>query len=218
MRLFAALFALFFAANAQIHRESIEWLDVWLPNTNDTGLPRVLLIGDSITRAYGKMVETKLQGKAFVGRLATSKSLGDPALPDEIALVLRQQKFDVVHFNNGMHGIEYTEAEYEAAIPGVLAAIRKGAPNARIILATTTDVRVKNRVEAVDPRTQRMIKRNEIIAGVANREQLPVDDLFAVIRDHPEYHAADGVHFNDTGSAALAAQVASAIEKVLPGK
>ena len=33
-------------------RESIEWCDLWISHANETNLPRVLLIGDSITRAY----------------------------------------------------------------------------------------------------------------------------------------------------------------------
>jgi hypothetical protein len=33
-------------------RESIEWCDIWVSHANETNLPRVLLIGDSITRAY----------------------------------------------------------------------------------------------------------------------------------------------------------------------
>ncbi|MFX3891450.1 hypothetical protein ACJBV1_11045, partial [Streptococcus suis] len=32
-------------------RESIEWCDIWISHANETNLPRVLLIGDSITRA-----------------------------------------------------------------------------------------------------------------------------------------------------------------------
>ena len=51
-------------------REDIEWLDVWLPNTNSHDLPRVLLIGDSITRGYGPRVEADLKGKAYVGRVS----------------------------------------------------------------------------------------------------------------------------------------------------
>jgi hypothetical protein len=66
-----------FADEPRIVRENIEWLDVWVPNTNATDLPRVLLIGDSITRGYFKDVEEKLKGKAHVARLATSKSVGD---------------------------------------------------------------------------------------------------------------------------------------------
>lgn len=58
-------------------RETVEWIDVWLPHTNDDKLPRVLLIGNSITRGYYPKVEKLLKGKAYVARLTTSKSLGD---------------------------------------------------------------------------------------------------------------------------------------------
>ena len=88
----------------RVVRENIEWLDVWVPGNGVKDRPRVLLIGDSITRAYYKTVEDTLKGKAIVCRLATSKSLGDPGLLDEVKLVLGQATFDVVHFNNRMHG------------------------------------------------------------------------------------------------------------------
>src|SRR5688572_2329884 len=83
----------------RVVRENIEWLDVWVPGNAVKDQPRVLLIGDSITRGYYKTVEDALKGKAVMCRLATSKSLGDPALLDEAKLVLGQAKFDVIHFN-----------------------------------------------------------------------------------------------------------------------
>jgi lysophospholipase L1-like esterase len=216
MKIFLLLAILALAAPAaEVKRENIEWLDVWIPNSNDHELPRVLLIGDSITRGYGKQVEANLKGKAYVARVATSKSLGDPALLDEVALVLRQIKFDVIHFNNGMHGNEYTEEEYAAALPELLATMRRHAPDAKLIWASTTDVRVRNNLEQVDPKTERLIKRNELAAAIAKREKIPVDDLFAAIKGHPEYHAQDGVHFNEKGSEILARQVAAEVEKLL---
>src|SRR5277367_4881011 len=69
-------------------RESIEWCDLWISHANATNLPRVLLIGDSITRAYYPEVEKHLAGKAYVARLATSRFIADPVLLQEIALVL----------------------------------------------------------------------------------------------------------------------------------
>ncbi len=202
--------------SAQVHRESIEWLDVWMPHTNDSGLPRVLLIGDSITRGYEKAVEAGLEGKAFVARLATSKSLGDPALPEQIGLILREQSFDVIHFNNGMHGDGYSEEAYGAALPQVIATLRKLAPGAKIIVATTTDVRERDHLERVAPKTERVLARNRIVTEFAKREGLAIDDLYSVVRDHPELHAADGVHFNEKGYAALAAQVVAEIRRALP--
>ena len=36
------------APKGHLVREDIEWLDLWLPNTNNHDLPRVLLVGDSV--------------------------------------------------------------------------------------------------------------------------------------------------------------------------
>src|SRR5882757_7030409 len=147
------------AGAAEPVRENTEWLDIWMPHTNDRGLPRVLLIGDSITRGYGRQVEINLKDKAYVARLATSKSLGDPALLEQVALVLKEQSFDVIHFNNGMHGDGYTEEQYGAALPGLLEVLRRLAPRAKLMWATTTDVRVKNNIAEIDPKTDRIVRR-----------------------------------------------------------
>lgn len=196
-------------------RENIEWLDVWLPNTNSHDLPRVLLIGDSITRGYGPQVEADLKGRAYVGRMATSKSLGDPALREEVALVLREQAFDVIHFNNGMHGAGYSEEEYAAALPALLATLHRYAPNAKLIWASTTDVRQRDHLETVDPKTDRIVQRNRAAAAIVQQENIPIDDLFTLVRGQPDYHAQDGVHFSDKGSEILAAQVSDSIAKLL---
>jgi lysophospholipase L1-like esterase len=212
---YAALAIFVLPASAQVVRESIEWLDVWIPNTNDRGLPRVLLIGDSITRGYGKQVETELKNKAYVARLATSKSLGDPALLDQVALILREHNFDIIHFNNGMHGDGYSEPVYAAALPELLEVLRKDAPRARIIFATTTDVRERNNLDKAHSKTERMVRRNELVAAFAQHENIALDDLFQVVRDHPELHAPDGVHFTERGYNALAAQVVREVLKAL---
>ena len=115
------------AEEAHISREAIEWCNIWIPDANETKLPRVLLIGDSITGGYGPKVADALKGKASVARLTTSKSIGDPALLAEVALVLGQCRFDVVHFNNGLHGWGYSEEEYQQHFPELVATIRKHA-------------------------------------------------------------------------------------------
>src|SRR3984957_9125937 len=111
--------------------ESIEWCDIWVSHANETNLPRVLLIGDSITRAYYPEVEKRLAGKAYVGRLSSSAFLSDPILLDQIKIVLGEYKFDIIHFNNGMHGWQHSEKEYGEALPKYLKTIRKYAPNAK---------------------------------------------------------------------------------------
>src|SRR5438093_12495828 len=107
--------------------ESIEWCDIWISHANETNLPRVLLIGDSIARGYYPEVEKRLAGKAFVARLSTSRFVADPVLLKEFALVLDDAKFDVIQFNNGMHGWQHTEAEYRKAFPEFIKTIQANA-------------------------------------------------------------------------------------------
>ncbi len=199
----------------RVVRENIEWLDVWVPGNGVKDQLRVLLIGDSITRAYFKTVEDKLKGKAIVCRLATSKSLGDPGLLDEVKLVLGQAKFDVVHFNNGMHGWGYTEEEYAKAVPELLATIRKNAPNAKLVWASTTPVRVAGKIEQLDPKTDRVKARNKAVADLMDKEKIPANDVFALVADKPDLFSQDGVHMNAKGSTALGEQVAAEILKLL---
>ena len=44
-------------------RERIEWADIWVTDADKDDLPRVLLVGDSITRGYFGEVEEHLAGK-----------------------------------------------------------------------------------------------------------------------------------------------------------
>ncbi|MDD4873316.1 MAG: hypothetical protein PHR77_22395, partial [Kiritimatiellae bacterium] len=108
----------------KIIRESTEWCDMRVYEATKEDLPRVLLIGDSISGGYFQGVVNELKGKAYVARLGTSKSLGDPALFGEIELILSQYKFAVIHFNNGLHGWGYTDDDYRAAFPKMIAVFK----------------------------------------------------------------------------------------------
>jgi hypothetical protein len=197
--------------------ESIEWCDLWISHANETNLPRVLLIGDSITRAYNPEVEKNLAGKAYVGRLASSAFISDPILLKEVAMVLDEYKFDVIHFNNGMHGWQHSEAEYEKAFPNFLKVIQAHAPHAKLIWANTTPLKVSPDVPAGNQSVatdERIAARNVIAAKFVEAAGIHVDDLNTPMRGHPEYHS-DNIHFGDRGIAIQAAQVAAAIEPLL---
>jgi hypothetical protein len=196
-------------------RESIEWCDIWISHANETNLPRVLLIGDSIVRDYYPEVEKRLAGKAFVARLSTSRFVADPVLLKEIELVLDGTKFDVIHFNNGMHGWQHSEAEYRKAFPKCVKTIRAHAPKAQLIWATTTPLRDSKGVTSdtgAEYSDERIAARNAIAAEIVTRQKLPTDDLNAAMRGHPELHS-DNVHFNSQGIQIQAAQVSAELEK-----
>ncbi len=198
-------------------KESIEWCDIWISHANETNLPRVLLIGDSITRAYYREVEKHLEGKAYVGRLSSSAFISDPALLKQIEMVLNEYKFDVIHLNNGMHGWQHSEKEYEQAFPEFIKTIQKCAPNAKLIWANTTPLKVSpslpadNQTQATD---ERIAARNAIAVKFAQRQGIPVDDLNTPMSGHPEFHS-DNVHFNEQGMSLQAAQVAGHVEKLM---
>jgi len=203
------------AEKAPTPRENIEWCDIWIPNANVGALPRVLLVGDSITMGYFSRVEKQLAGQAYCARLATSRSVGDPVLLAELKLVLDQYPFDVVHFNNGLHGWRFTEDEYRRRFPDLLSTLRKHAPRAKLVWATTTPVRTAGKLEQFEARTERVRTRNRIAQEYVTRARIPVNDLFALVEAHPEFYSADGVHFNGEGATAQAAQVARSIQQQL---
>jgi hypothetical protein len=198
-------------------RESIEWCDIWISHASETNLPRVLLIGDSISRDYYRPAEKLLEGRAYTARLSTSRFISDPVLLQEIALVLDNNKFQVIHFNNGMHGWQHSEAEYQAAFPKLLATLKAHAPDARLIWAATTSLKESKPLppgghsQASD---ERIAERNKIALSLVQKKKIPVDDLHALCQGHPEYHS-DNVHFNPTAIDLQGAQVAAEIEKLL---
>ena len=195
-------------------REFIEWCDIWISHANETNLPRVLLIGDSITRDYYPGVEKRLEGKAYVARLATSRFASDPVLLQEIALVLDNTKFEIIHFNNGMHGWQHSEDEYGSAFSKIVKTIRAHAPNAKLICATTTPLKVSKPNSATEASDERIAARNAVVLDYIKGQGIVVDDLNKLVRGHPEYHS-DNVHFNADGIQIEAVQVAASVEKLL---
>lgn len=192
-------------------RESIEWCDAWLPHMKEAALPRVMLIGDSITRGYYAGVEQRLKDKAYVARIATSKAIGDPALLDEVKVFLGQARFDVVHLNIGMHGWEYSEAEYRKHLPALVKTVRKQAPGARLIWAQTTPIRKDFEKGAKNARIE---ERNRIAREFCKRAAIEIDDLHALMQQHGDKHS-DDIHFNKAGNEVLAEQVTRSILPVL---
>ena len=204
------------AGVAEPVRERIEWCDIWITNANTDDLPRVFLIGDSITRGYFGGVEQALEGKANCARLTTSRCICDPVFFEELLLVLRQYRFRVIHFNNGLHGMGYTDAQYRRAFARLMEALRKHRRGARLIWATSTPVRDRADLAVLSQNTETVRRRNRIAMEFLTGTDVQVNDLFALAIDHPEYHSSDGVHFSAKGKAAQIEQVSQHLLKHFP--
>ncbi|MFZ0743521.1 MAG: SGNH/GDSL hydrolase family protein [Terracidiphilus sp.] len=193
--------------------EKIEWTWEVRPAHADPQLPNVLLLGDSITRNYYPEVEKQLTGFANVYLMATSASIGDPRLLRQIAdySTAQPEHFNVVHFNNGMHGWDYSEAEYQEAFPAFLAELRTVAPKAAFVWATTTPVKAD--VEP-GPTNARIEARNRIADSVVKSQGIRVDDQHSLMNTHSDLYQ-DSVHFDEQGAAIQGDQAAKVIRKVL---
>jgi len=197
-------------------RERIEWIDIWVTDADKEDLPKVLFVGDSITRGYFGGAEKHLAGKASCARLTTSKCVSDPTFNGDLQLLLKQYKFSVIHFNNGLHGWGYTEEQYRDGLVKTVMAIKQHAGDAKLIWTTTTPMRKKDDLQVFADDTSRVKVRNILAAEVMKDHAAATDDLFQLVEAHAEWQSTDGVHFNAMGNEAMAKQVAESVLKHLP--
>ncbi|MEI6467818.1 MAG: hypothetical protein WCQ89_24065, partial [Verrucomicrobiota bacterium] len=76
------------------------------PISDDPRLPRVLLIGDSVSIGYTLAVRRELAGAANVHRPPANGGSTKIGLRD-LDRWLGDQRWDVIHFNFGLHDLGY---------------------------------------------------------------------------------------------------------------
>ena len=147
-------------------------------------LPRVLIIGDSISIGYTPFVEKQLAGKATVAHNpANAGTSGNGVFMMELAR--RQQgKWDVIHFNFGLHDLkrmsdnqhQVEPAQYERYLRLFTERVKK--TGAKLIYATTTPV-PEGKVSP--PRIPADVPAyNEIAVRVMKENGIPVNDLYSL--------------------------------------
>jgi lysophospholipase L1-like esterase len=183
------------------------------------GLPRVLLIGDSISIGYTLATRKLLEGKANVHRIPSN---GGPTKNGvaNIAKWLGTSKWDVIHFNWGIHDLKFMPdgkrqvepADYEANLRSLVATLKK--TGAKLIWATTTPI---PEGELTPSRKFGQVKEyNEIAAKVMAENGVAVDDLNTHITPQlATLQNPHDVHYSAAGSEFLAQQVAESISKAL---
>lgn len=184
------------------------------------GLPRVLLIGDSISMGYTLKVRARLAGIANVHRILEN---GGPTIRgiEKIDRWLGDQQWDVVHFNFGLHDLKRDDGmtrqvspeEYEKNLRIITRKIKARAK--RVVWASTTPV---PEGKTSPPRTPADAPLyNEIAARVMQDEGVEINDLYSLaLPNLKEWQRPVNVHFFEKGSEALADRVAEVIRKNLP--
>ena len=86
------------------------------PVTDNPKLPRVLLIGDSISIGYTLPTREFLRGKANLHRIPTNGGPTTRGLAS-IDAWIGESKWDVIHFNWGLHDLKYMGPNGENLFP-----------------------------------------------------------------------------------------------------
>lgn len=198
----------------KVKYEGTEWTNIWIPSADKSDLPRVLFIGNSITQGYYSFVENSLKGKAYIAYYTTSKGIVDPSFFEEVKNVIKHHKFKVIHFNNGLHGVEYTPVQYETGLQKLVKVLKKYGQKAELIGATSTRVLLGFVEWKTDEFNQKLIEtRNEILIKICKEKNIQVNDLYKVTKDNPEWFSGDKIHYNENGYKELGKQAVDCILK-----
>lgn len=185
----------------------------------DPDLPRVLLIGDSITNGYRRPVAELLDGKACVDSWVTGMNLNSGGLREKLAGVVSDESYDVIHFNIGLHGWpegRIPEGQYEPLLQAYVKTLREHGGGAKLIWGSTTPVTVRDKPEELNPDIEPIIaKRNAIASRVMKENNIPVNDLHALVVDKLELATGDRFHWKAPGYALMARAVSDAIVDAL---
>ena len=140
--------------------------------------------------------------------------MGDPVLMEQLEEVLKHYRFDVISFNNGLHGRGYTAEEYAAYIPAVYKLLLKYG-NPKIQWVNTTAERDNLNLQITDAFNVNIVKRNHYVEAFAHSKNIPVIDDYSLSIAHPEFYRNDGVHFIPEGVAAESKNVTQSILALL---
>ena len=182
----------------------------------------MLLIGDSISMGYTLPVRELLKDRANVHRIPTNGGPTTNGLKHTKDW-LGTSKWDVIHFNFGLHDVKYLDekgalvspekgkqvasvAEYEKNLRALVASLKK--TGAKLIFATTTPVPAGSagRVEHSE------IPYNVAAIRVMKENGVAVDDLHAfVVARQDKIQLPKNVHFTNDGSEQLADTVVASI-------
>jgi lysophospholipase L1-like esterase len=196
-----------------------------------SGLPRVLIIGDSISIGYQEPLREALKGKANVHRPMTNCGPTTRGVEQIDAWLgsdnSEKGKWDVIHFNFGLHDVRHfddqakatdadkghrqvSDADYEKNLEQLVARLKR--TGAKLIFCTTTPVPAGSpgRIQGDE------VKYNEIALRVMKKHGVAIDDLYAFALPRlSEIQLPANVHFKPEGSKQLASHVASSITKAL---
>ncbi|GAB6165587.1 SGNH/GDSL hydrolase family protein [Thermostilla marina] len=196
---------------------------------DDPKLPRVLLLGDSISIGYTLAVREELKGEANVHR--PSENCQSTAFGlERLDAWLGDAPWDVIHFNFGLHDLKYIDEqrrlvdvaegkqqvpiqEYRKNLEAIVERLEK--TGAALIWCSTTPV-PENSLGRVKGDAARY---NAVAAEIMKKHGIAIDDLYQFVIDEKIPPVRPGnVHFSPESSKKLAKHVADSIRRALAAR
>lgn len=194
-------------------KEHYEWLQTWSDEAERTDLPRVLLVGDSITGGYQQMVRDALRGVCLVDYFCTSYAVDSAIYHTALRMFVTDSRYAAVHFNHGLHGKHMTGEVYKENVERLLEQI--SGCGAKVIAALTTQV-LDGEGKPDASWEEKIAERNAAIEDNATRCGYAVNDLYAPSVSMPaEKRLGDGVHYQEAGYRVFADKVIAAVRQAL---
>ena len=201
-------------------------------------LPKLLIIGDSISGGYFPFVQDSLIGKAkvfqptYIDENGKTKGCcgGTTQGLKEIDFFLRNKKWDIIHFNFGLHDIKHIDPvtgknsknlshphqaspeEYERNLIEIIKKLQR--TGAKLIFAMTTPYPDKLGKQMRSPGMPKIY--NQVALKIMNNNQIIVNDLYSLVLPKIiELQIPNNVHFKENGSKFLADLVVKSIMESL---
>lgn len=193
--------------------------DAFANPSDQEGLPRVLIVGDSISIGYTPRVRKLLDGKANVHRPNTNcrwSAFGAEHIDEWVG----DSQWDVVHFNFGLwdwygwsQPVKATPESYAKSLDTIVTKL-KAKTDAALIFGVTTPpcIGPEKKVKFVVSE-DRAKEFNDAAIAVMNKHGVTINNLYEVIGDNRAKYqkGEDDVHYNDAGRDRLAEAVSKQI-------
>ncbi|MEE4285880.1 MAG: SGNH/GDSL hydrolase family protein [Mariniphaga sp.] len=213
-------------------------LVIWpnsLVNIFQGDLPNVLILGDSISIGYTPFVQEYLKGRANVFRpmLENGKPencAGTTKGVENIDRWLGSKKWDIIHFNFGLHDIKHVDPvtgensqnpkhpqqanrkQYKKNLEIIAEKLKN--TGAKLIFATTTPY--PDEVEGPLRKPGMPQKYNRIAVKIMNKNGILINNLHAfMVPRMAELQLPNNVHFTEQGSREMAKKVVERINEVI---
>ena len=180
----------------------------WEYVLDNPNLPRLLLIGDSISRSYTRATRELSKGLVNFHRAPANCGPTTSGLKN-MDVWLGKKPWDIIVFNFGIHDSNRPIDGYSANLQKVIDKLK--ATGAKLIWVRTTPVFDKltglNKSERV----------NEIADSIMQVNNIKESDISTAIQNVPDFKTlyTDGTHFKEEGVAVLAKTVSATIKETL---